>query len=94
MITRSRTLRGDKDIDSRVEVIGSIKQEESNINVGVTNRDVMDISKMSLLTPIQSIYIINTKIMEEKFLSEYILIYLEYEEKSVIKSIKSRQLTI
>lgn len=42
MITRSRTLRGDKDIDSRVEVIGSIKQEESNINVGVTNLEMLD----------------------------------------------------
>lgn len=74
MITRSRTLRGDKDIDSRVEVIGSIKQEESNINVGVTNLEMLDghFQKNEFIVP-NGIYNKYENDMEEKVLSEYYL---------------------
>lgn len=74
MITRSRTLRGDKDIDSRVEVIGSIKQEESNINVGVTNLEMLDghFQKSEFIVP-NGIYNKYENDMEEKVLSEYYL---------------------
>ena len=42
MITRSRTLRGNSYIDSYVEVIDSIRHDESNINVSVRNLEMID----------------------------------------------------
>ena len=42
MITRSRTLRSASHQDSDVEVIGSIKQKESNVDVAVTNLEMVD----------------------------------------------------
>ena len=41
-ITRSRTLRLESNFDSYVEVIGTINQKESNINVGITNLEMLD----------------------------------------------------
>lgn len=41
-ITRSRTLLGSGYSDSYVEVVGTIKQEESNINVNVKNLEMTD----------------------------------------------------
>ena len=41
-VTRSRTLRLDSHFNSYVEVVGTITQKESNINVGVVNHEMLD----------------------------------------------------
>ena len=42
MITRSRTLKSSSNQDSNVEIIPPIKQKEANINVSVTNLEMID----------------------------------------------------
>lgn len=74
MITRSRTLRGDSHIDSVVEVIDSITQEESNINVGVTNLEMINgyFQNNKFIAP-DGIYNKYENDVDEKVLSEYYL---------------------
>ena len=73
-ITRSRTLRADSHIDSVVEVIDSITQEESNINVGVTNLEMLDghFQDNKFIAP-NGIYNKYENDMEQKVLSQYYL---------------------
>ena len=74
MITRSRTLRSESHIDSRVEVIGSIHQEESNINVGVTNLQMIDgYFQKNEFVVADNIYDKYVNDVESKVLSEHYL---------------------
>ena len=74
MITRSRTLKEKNHIDSVVKVIGSIKQEESNINVKVTNLQMLDnYFQNNQFIVVDNVYDKYVNDIESKVLSDYYL---------------------
>ena len=74
MITRSRTLRNKNHIDSVVKVVGSIKQRETNVHVGVMNLEMIDgyFQDNQFIVP-ANIYDRYVNDIDSKALSEYYL---------------------